>query len=957
MMKRYGFAILIIITLIFPLKAAEIPQFLAEANGEIEVVLRMTDNPGGMGKMMAIEESDISRSEKHHRLINHFKGEAGNSQLALINVLKKIPQKIKSYKSYWISNAVYIKGNAELIRQIAGRDDVAYVFRNLPLILIEPVASDLADQAVSGIEPGLDVIGVRTAWEMGLTGEGSIVCNFDTGVYGEHPALFSSWRGSNGATVAESWFDPYTNTNFPVDNRGHGTHTMGTMVGFAGADTVGVAIGAQWIAAGVVDRGGSIDRTIADILAAFEWAADPDGDPLTSADIPDVINNSWGVPAGFYGPCDMTFWDAIDNLEALGIVCVFAAGNEGPTASTIRTPADRISTQFNSFSVGAVDGGSLEVANFSSRGPSGCDGQTIKPEIAAPGVSIRSCDRNGGYSLKSGTSMAAPHISGVVAILRQFNSLATVDQIKAALIAGAIDKGAPGEDNDYGYGLVNILNSLYHMPAPNHPFMRVISINIEDGQNGIAEPGEQISFGITMENLGASGDVEIELLSPVPGIQILNNIAYLGRVLRHETLSETAFAVNIPSNYGNDQSISFVLEFSSGSWSQTRNFEIIVGGEPEIAIATINTGTLTMSFSDIGQFGLGENSINPAGGAGFRYPVNGTDFMKEAALLILANGVVSDGARDSQSISDNDFLPNGSGPYIDYPGLFSDIDGYASYSDSLAENPIGVLINQQCFAWESDVKFIIVEFNIENISGNRLNDLRIGLFCDWDLALSSGIDDIVNFDDIHSLGYIQDIPSGWCVGIRSITDYPASYRAIDNRQALADGFSDSEKIQFMSGGFSQVEYPEPGDYSHLLSIGPYSLDNGESEVAAYAFVIGESLEEIGYQAEQAFYMYPQLTRLRNDMSGLPSAISFSQNYPNPFNNVTNIDVYSEISAQLAIYNIAGQLVKKMDIAGTGFNQITWDGKYDKGVDVVSGMYLYRVLDNSNMPVKKMIFLK
>jgi len=957
MKKRYGFVILIITVLIIPLRAAEVPQFLIEASGEIEVVLRLVEEPGSSAQMKAINTSEISGAEKHQRLINHFKKQSGNSHSPLINILKNAPGKIKSYKSYWISNAVYIKGDAEFIRQLVARNDVEYVFRNLPLILIEPVASDLADQVVSGIEPGLEIIGARTAWEMGLTGDGRIVCNFDTGVHGEHPALIASWRGANGATSVESWFDPYTETDFPVDSRGHGTHTMGTMVGLDGADTVGVAFGAQWIAAGVVDRGGGIDRTVADILAAFEWAADPDGDPSTSDDLPDVINNSWGIPAGFYGPCDMTFWDAIDNLEALGIVCVFAAGNEGPTASTMRTPADRISSQFNSFSVGAIDGGSSEIANFSSRGPSGCDGQTIKPEITAPGVSIRSCDRNGGYSIKSGTSMAAPHISGAVAILRQFNPQATVDQIKAALLAGAIDKGAPGEDNDYGYGLVNILNSLYHMPAPDHPFLRVISINIEDGQNGIAEPGEQISFEIAMENLGSAGDVEIELTSSVPGIQILDNFANLGRVLYHETLTEAVFSVQIPASYGNEQSLSFNLEFSSGSWSQTRHFEIIVGGMPEIAIATINTGTLAMSFSNIGQFGLGENSINPAGGVGFRYPIGGADFMKEAALLISANGVVSDGARDAQSIADNDFLPGGSNPYVDYPGSFSDYDGYATYTDSIAESPIGVLINQQCYAWESDEKFIIVEFDIQNISGGRLNDLRVGLFCDWDLALSSGIDDIVNYDDIHSLGYLQDVPSGWCVGVRSITDYPASYRAIDNRQVLADGFTDLEKTQFMNDGFSQVEYSIPGDYSHLLTVGPYGLDNGESEVIAFAFVVGESLEEIGSQAEQAFYMYPQLTRLRNNLTELPTAISISQNYPNPFNNTTNIDVYSEVSAQLAIYNIAGQIVKKIDITGTGFGQITWDGKNEKGEDVVSGMYLYRVFDSSNMPVKKMIFLK
>jgi len=297
-----------------------------------------------------------------------------------------------------------------------------------------------------------------------------LVCNFDTGVDGDHPALSSRYRGNNGGSAEASWFDPHTNTDRPSDERGHGTHTMGIMCGAEGSDTVGVAIGAQWIAAAVVDRGAEMETTISDILSAYEWAVDPDGDQETFEDVPDVINNSWGVPLSYLPACDQTFWEAIDNVEACGVVVIFAAGNEGPKSESLRTPADRATSPTNSFAVGAVDAHSPDypIAYFSSRGPSGCDGVTIKPEATAPGYSVRSCFLDGGYLNLSGTSMAAPHIAaGAVAILRELEPEATVEEIKVALMVTALDLGPTGEDNSYGWGLIDIPRAMEFLVDPS----------------------------------------------------------------------------------------------------------------------------------------------------------------------------------------------------------------------------------------------------------------------------------------------------------------------------------------------------------------------------------------------------------------------------------------------------------------------------------------------------------
>ncbi|MCD6162404.1 MAG: S8 family peptidase [candidate division Zixibacteria bacterium] len=944
--------VLSIMMIIHPLYSSEIPEFLAQAEGEVGVILKIADKPDDVVKLMAYQKSNITMKEKHQKIINHFKNKVRNSQMPINNIIENNRDLISAYKSYWISNAVYIKGDAEFIRNLAARNDVEYVFKNLPLVLVEPVEIGTASQSETGAEPGLDVIGARDAWQMGLTGKGRLVCNLDTGVDGNHPALSSSWRGANGASDSASWFDPYTKTTQPVDYHGHGTHTMGTIVGLDGADTIGVAFGAQWIAAGVVDRGGSVDRTIADILSAFEWAADPDGNPATCDDRPDVVSNSWGIPAGFYGACDMTFWDAIDNLEALGIVCLFAAGNEGPTPSTIRTPADRITTQFNAFSVGAVNSDNLEIASFSSRGPSGCDGLTIKPEITAPGVNIRSANDGGGYITMSGTSMATPHIAGAAALLRQFNPEASVEQIKGAMIAGAIDLGDIGEDNNYGYGLVNIMNSIYHMPPPNHPFIHII--NAAANRDGSIMTGDTVSISFVLENIGSESNINAVINTDYPDIEIIERDAALGAISYLDTLEITAFSIVIPNSI-QDDFIPFTIEFTDGNWSQVYTYNLSLDIQVEPAVATITTDVLTMSFSNFGQFGLGENSINPAGGAGFRIPADGDDFVKEAALLISVDNRVSDGVRDIANRPDNDFTPF-SMPIVTYPGDYADYDGMAQYSDSAAEEPIGLIISQRCYGWSAQAKFITVEFIIHNISGAQLENLQVGLFCDWDMPASSGLDDIVSFHDVLSLGYFQD-SNGECIGLRSITSPASSYRAIDNDEVFGDGFSEAEKIRFMTEGFIQTDYPTPDNYSHLLSVGPFSIADGDSEVVAFAFVAGESLNDLYTQADLAFQMYPNLTHTQYHDLELPEAIILRQNYPNPFNASTTIKFESDNPSQLSIYDVSGRLVKQFDILSTGLNQVVWDGtnRWDK--NVVSGVYFYRLSSDGKQDVKKMIFLK
>jgi subtilisin family serine protease len=429
----------------------------SEPDQDLSILVYLRDPTSGTPYS---NSAGISRDRKsvYSSVLNRLQDKAESSQKQFLERLNQLglEGQVLRQKSYWIANLVALTAKKEIVQELADFPEVEIVYPDYPVTLIAPVESKPATAADASLSKIHQALGIRSVWQQGLTGKGSLVCILDTGVEGAHPALASNWRGvSKGAE--QGWWDPF-GTTFPEDAKGHGTHVAGIICARTDFDTIGIAPDAEWMAAAVVDRGTSKDHTVSNILAAFQWALNPDGDTGSFGDVPDVINNSWGFPQGVYPDCEELFWEAIDNVETAGVVVVFAAGNEGPEPSSLRLPADRSTTPYNSFAAGAVaatDSG-FQIADFSSRGPSRCDSTKTKPELTAPGVEIYSTYRNGQYRLMSGTSMAAPFISGGVAILRQLDPDITVDQIKEALSKPATDLGEPGKDNHYGAGVVDI---------------------------------------------------------------------------------------------------------------------------------------------------------------------------------------------------------------------------------------------------------------------------------------------------------------------------------------------------------------------------------------------------------------------------------------------------------------------------------------------------------------------
>ncbi len=430
---------------------------------QVPIVIVLGEQLDVVSLTSRLDRGNATRAQRHELVVRAAQELADRSQAALLGKLRDLETRghVSALQPFWVVNAVGAWATVDAIVTLSAFPGILHIEDGgTGLAMIEPVANREAPVGpLAAAEPGLLDIKADFLWGLGFTGAGRIVSNIDTGVDGTHNAFRTRWRGNrSGVLASAAWHSPTLRAPTPRDGNGHGTHTMGTMCGDDGTNRVGVAFDADWIASDAI-AGSNLAQIRIDAIAAFQWSADPDGNPTTVDDVPDVSSNSWGYAPAFHQVpmCDQAFWQGIDIAEAAGVVVVFAAGNEGSRgAMSLRTPSDRATTPFNTFSVGALLTGSNSIASFSSLGPSGCPGNPIKPEVCAQGDNVRSSYPGNQYRNLSGTSMACPHVAGAVALLRQVDPNLSADQVKSLLYRSAIDLGAAGEDNTYGNGRINL---------------------------------------------------------------------------------------------------------------------------------------------------------------------------------------------------------------------------------------------------------------------------------------------------------------------------------------------------------------------------------------------------------------------------------------------------------------------------------------------------------------------
>jgi hypothetical protein len=414
-----------------------------------------------LSQAVSISDQEARRDFVYHQLV----AEAEGSQADIRATLDRFGI---DYTPYYLVNGLAVDGGPLVRMWLSSRPEVERVLDN-PILRPLPALSPTAfGEAEPPAEPpwNLTMIGADRVWnELGITGEEIVIGHSDSGVEGSHPELSDSYRG-RGSGDDYNWFDPWHQTAQPSDISGHGTHTLGSIVG---ANT-GIAPGAEWIGCTNLARNLGNPALYLDclqfMLAPFPQGGDPfaDGDPSRSAHI---LNNSWACPE-IEGCRSDTFVDAVRALRAAGIFVVVSAGNDGPSCGSL---ADPPAIYDEVFSVGAVDEHG-ELTFFSSRGPVTSDGSgRIKPDIVAPGDNILSAFPNGTYEYLPGTSMAGPHVTGVVALMWSANPalIGDIDRTEQLLAATAQPYNGSLSDcgeadslpnNGVGFGIVDAYSAV-----------------------------------------------------------------------------------------------------------------------------------------------------------------------------------------------------------------------------------------------------------------------------------------------------------------------------------------------------------------------------------------------------------------------------------------------------------------------------------------------------------------
>lgn len=958
------------------------------------VIVRLADRGGVRAALLASVRNEPSMRVRHQRTIEGLRAIHAASLRAATPVIERarVAGALTEIGRLWSVNAIVAEVDDDWIETLEADPAIVAVIpdRRLTLGVGDGFAA-ASHKPVAGVpEDALIQVRVPEVWDAGITGLGAVVANVDSGVNGDDETLRDRWRGRFVGTDA-SWFAPVALSVFPLDDfsigSGHGTATMGLMTG--GEASFGVAFDATWIAGDAFEGG---EGFVSQAVTLFEWLSDPDGDPSTTSDVPDVVNNSYGIENPEV--CDGIFDQAIDALEASGAIVIWSVGNLGNQGPT--TPASRADSPVNAFAVGSVDEQNVVVAS-SGRGPSAC-GNAIKPEVVAPGDRVISRNLFNGFQTVSGTSFATPIVAGVLALMRSKDPNLSPEEAKTILLETATDLVVPGDDNDSGRGIVNAAAALARVSRPTTPVARLIGFRepagsaskltpagIEDALT--ARPGGSLSLVPMLSNHGASIPASTAVLSsPTPGVTVTRASVPMAAATpgaEIEPADASTFGVEIAGSVPLGSDIVLDLTLQGAGVAPMR--AVLKAGDPAPGtFVSHDLGQVRLTVTNFGGFGF-YTGIHGSGfqlrGDGFRFPPTSPNWLFHAGLMVGVGGSrLSDGVpygEDTQNATD----------WIPLPGTAIStelVDGAqrirAEYDDRRALDPLGLRVRQETFTFgePGDDSFVVLQFAITNTTQQTIGGMRMGLFADWDLPDTNGDPgETAGWNAGRRLGFVEgsDV-SQPALGVVALDDVPlgqVSYATLTHADVVASNlgtphtgldpaaapelfggeFSDAEKWEALSSGQSRTTINTGQDVYQIIGVGPRTLGAGATDTFAVALVAAPDRNQLDVVAEAARTAYFDRI-LGIDPPGPPppsESVRLEQNFPNPFRIGQQTTIPYSIPAgvggmraEVAVFDLLGRRVRTL-VDGEvipGDQATTWDGRADTGVGAPSGVYVVRL---------------
>ncbi|NPB04262.1 MAG: S8 family serine peptidase [Thermotogae bacterium] len=829
-------------------------RLAARPDDSVRVILILEDQ---MDYTRFLQEHPTRMSRSAHvvkRLFSEAKRLARSTQGPVIDRLRSLG--IRDYKSFWITNAISVRTTFALLDELTSIPSVERIIPDRKIHLnmprIKPTKSDYKLDAVASW--GVSKIMADSVWiNLGYTGHGVIIGSMDTGVMADHPALIGK---------VTLWYDPFSGSPTPTDDGGpcvyHGTHTIGTMVGGDGPDAfeedIGVAPGARVAAVKIFgEDSGYCVATYSSITEGFqkfvEWKVDSGYNIV-------AVSNSWGSDS----TTDLWFWDKVQAWRAADIIPVFANGNEGPGSGTANTPGNYPLV----IGVGATDNYD-NVADFSSRGPAPnispwndptywprSDWNLIKPNISAPGVDITSSVGSSGYTTYSGTSMATPHVTGVIALMFERNPSLDFSTVYNILVDSSDHYGdcASYPNNDCGWGRLNAYRTVLGTPPAPYPHVVKLRTVVDDAAgdgDGRLDPGERANLIVTLRNVGGADALGVvgSLTSLTAEVHVLDGTSSFGTLSPMDTANNAGdpFEVQLDSSalVGRYAIFRLVVNYNSGSYSDTFHLYLMIGNPIDMIV--VDTGTALLGVSAL-TGGLGSHTPDTAG-PGFVYPEGGDNFLVYGGV---AFGTSPDYLVDSWITMD--LAHYWGGVLWDSPRM-GDQHGSAGYSD--AGHPMAKDIRLDVDVYAHDTyrpNWVFLRYKLINEGSSTVSGLYLGVLADLQIPTWSG-DENVGVDSSLNLVYIYDPSYPHRAGL-AVVDAPSivGYGSFNmtNFYGLPN---DSSKWIYLNG--SRIGESCPVDCGVIASVGPFTLTPGDTVYATFAFVgfddVATAVREMPYVAK------------------------------------------------------------------------------------------------------------